>query len=313
MASDPTLTLHERMAALAVFVSVVEAGSLTAAAERLALSKSAVSKQLARLEQALGVQLLRRTTRRLGLTDAGQAFFERAAGATALCREAHATVAELARRPQGLLRISAPVAWGKQVLAPLLPAFLDAHPGLRLRLHLSDRPVELTDEGYELAIRQARVLPEGLVARRLGRIDYLLCAAPALRLPPDDPQALLTLDCLKYGDGDSERPWRFLHPADGRRIELPVRTRLMVNSSEVLLAAALDGLGPALLPRHLAQPALDQGRLRRLLPGWEAEAPVPAELWAVWHPDRHRAPKRRAFVDFLAARLPAPEAWPSSG
>lgn len=299
--------LPEQMAGIAVFACVVEARSFTGAARMLGTSKSAVSKQIARLETLLDVQLLRRTTRSLSPTAAGQTLYDRTAEAIALCRSAGGEVASLLQRPMGLLRVTAPMTLGRLVVAPALPAFLEAYPELRVQLVLLDRSVDLAEEGFDIAIRTTRELPAGAVARPLGSTAYLLCAAPGYLgrvAAPASPEDLATLNCLRYGEGETHQLWRF-DGADGPRDVRAVRVsgNLLVNSSESLRDAVRQGLGVALLPDFVVDEDLRQGRIVRLLPDWTVRPPFGPTISAVWLPDRHLPPKMRVFVDFMVERL----------
>ncbi|MDR6859926.1 LysR family transcriptional regulator [Variovorax guangxiensis] len=296
--------LPEQMAGIAVFACVVEARSFTGAARMLGTSKSAVSKQIARLETLLDVQLLRRTTRSLSPTSAGQTLYDRTAEAIALCRSAGGEVASLLRRPMGLLRVTAPMTLGRLVVAPALPTFLEAYPEMRVQLVLLDRAVDLAEEGFDIAIRTTRELPAGAVARPLGNTSYLLCAAPgylARVAAPASPEDLAALNCLRYGEGETHQLWRF-DGADGKR-SVRVNGNLLVNSSESLRDAVRQGLGVALLPDFVVDDDLRQGSIVRVLPAWTVRPPFGSSVSAVWLPDRHLPPKMRVFVDFMVERL----------
>jgi DNA-binding transcriptional LysR family regulator len=299
--------LPEQMAGMAVFARVVEAKSFSGAARTLGTTKSAVSKQVARLETLMGVQLLRRTTRSLSLTDAGRALYDRAAHAIALCRDAQGIVSELIERPRGLLRVTAPMSFGRLRLAPLLPEFLRAYPELQVQVVLLDRPVDLADEGFDVAIRLTRSLPADVVARKLAPIKYVLCAAAGhftRGTLPRSPEDLLRVNCLRYGEGETSALWRF----DGREGNRSVRVggNLLVNNSESLRDALLRGLGVALLPDFVIAEDLRARRVVRVLPAWTPKAPFGTSAYAVWLPDRHLPPKMRVFIDFLLDRLKAP-------
>lgn len=303
MADDP---LPARMGRMAVFARVVESGSFSAAARLLGLTKSAVSKQVARLEGELGVRLLHRTTRSLSLTEAGRAVHARAAQAVMLVREAWGAAADLNETPRGLVRMTAPVSFGQSCLAPRLPALLGAHPELRVQLVLLDRPVDLAEEGFDLAIRLTRALPQGVVARPLVQIAYVLCAAPAYLAnarAPRAPEDLASLNCLRYEAAERAERWRFERA--GETVGIGVRGNLSLNNSEALREAALAGLGVALLPDYVVEADLAAGRLRALCPRWRPQPPFGATAYAIWHPDRRLPPKTRACVDFFARALGA--------
>lgn len=295
----------EQLAHTAVFVRVVEAGGFSAAARTLGMTKSAVSKQVARLEALLGVQLLRRTTRSLGLTEAGRELHARAGEALALLKDAHGLLAGLSEQPRGQLRVTSPVTFGRRCLAPLVPALLQQHPGLQLQLVLMDRPADLAAEGFDAAVRIGPAMPDGAVARKLLDIDYLLCASPAY--PParrvKQPEDLAAIACLRYGEGEPGAVWQFKGEAGVRRVR--VQGPLQVNNSELLREAVLQGLGVALLPSFLVAEDLRAKTLRRLLPGWQVRAPFGTAAHLVWMPARHLPAKTRVFIDFLLQRFAA--------
>jgi DNA-binding transcriptional LysR family regulator len=295
-----TERLTELMAGMAVFSRVVESGTFSGAARSLGFTKSAVSKHIARLEALVGVQLLRRTTRSLSLTEAGRAYYDRASHAVALCRDAHVAVSEHAGAPAGLLRVTAPVTFGRSRLMPQLPEFLRRYPDIRLQVVLLDRPVDLAEEGFDLGVRLTRRLSGDLIARELGSFGYVLCASPSYFKEvahPETPADLARLNCLRYGEGETRSVWRF----DRRRASQRVRVRgsLMVNNSEALRAAVLEGVGLALLPDFLVAEDLRAGRLESVLPRWTPQAPFGTKVFAVWLRDRHPPPTLRAFIDYL--------------
>jgi DNA-binding transcriptional LysR family regulator len=308
-----TERLTERMAGMAVFSQIVESGTFSAAARSLGLTKSAVSKQVARLEALVGVQLLRRTTRSLSLTEAGRAFYDRASHAVALCREAQVAVSEHTGQPAGLLRVTAPVTFGRSRVLPLMPKFLRRHPGVRLQLVLLDRPVDLAEEGFDIAVRLTQRLSGDLVARELGSFTYVLCASPGYftgASRPETPADLAHLNCLRYGEGETRSVWRFHGRKGSHRVR--VSGTLLVNNSEALHAAVREKVGLALLPDYLVADDLRSGRLERVLPRWTPSAPFGTKISAVWLRDRHPPPALRVFVDYLLEQLTGDSA-PAAG
>lgn len=299
--------IPEQLACAAVFSRVVEVGGFSAAARTLGMTKSAVSKQVARLEMLVGAQLLRRTTRSVGLTEAGREYHDRVAAAIDLIKDAHGVLAGLNEQPRGLLRVTAPITFGRRCIAPLLPEFLKLHPQLQLQLVLMDRPADLAEEGFDAAVRIGRDMPDGAIARKLMDMDYVLCGAanawPASRRPRE-PGALAQVDCLRYGDGEAASTWQFSGPKGTRRIR--VRGPLLVNNSELLRDAVLQGLGIALLPDFVVADDLETGHLVRLLPRWKPRPLFGSAAHLVWLPTRHLPPKTRAFVDFLLDHLDNP-------
>ena len=296
---------------MAIFAKVVETKSFSAAARHLALTKSAVSKQVSRLEQALGVRLLNRTTRTLSLTGEGSAVYEHCARLVAAAEAAELAASQLVATPRGTIRLSAPVSFGTQHIAPAVPGFLARYPETRVELVLLDRFVDLADEGFDLVIRMSSQLPDGLVARRLLDIDFVVCAAPAYLErcgTPQTPADLATHNCLLYGHEGFGSTWLFHGgPAtQGKPDEQRVRVagNYQVNSSEAVHSALRDGLGLALAPRLTVQDDLASGTLRAVLAGWQAIAPFNA-AHALYLPNRQLSPKVRALIDHLVAHFAA--------
>jgi DNA-binding transcriptional LysR family regulator len=291
---------------IAVFVRVVERGSFTAAADELEISKAAVSKYVGRLEDALGARLLQPTTRRLTLTEAGEAFYRRSAGALAEIDDASREVALLSGAPRGVLRVSAPVYLGTTHVAPLIAPFRALHPEVSLDLELSDRHVDLVRERFDVAIRISQLGDSSLVARKLAPCPQLICASPAYlkrRGTPRQPADLREHDCLIYGLDRVPHEWR-LRPPKGRWIAVTVRGPLRSNNDHALKQAAIDGVGLRQFPRFFVEHDLRDGRLVEVLP--RHESPEMA-IWAVYPARRHLQPKVRAFVDFLAERFESGE------
>jgi DNA-binding transcriptional LysR family regulator len=300
--------MSQDLGAMALFARVVETGSFTGAAAQLGLSKSSVSKQVSRLEARLGTRLLNRTTRRLSLTEAGQAFFEGCQRVVAEAAAAEQAVTHLAAAPRGVLRVNAPMSFGVLHVAPAVPELLAACPELALDLTLNDRRVDLIEEGYDMAIRIGALGDSSLIARRLAPSHRMLCAAPAYLARhgrPEAPEDLADHDCLVYSYQTLGREWRLRSPAGERRVR--IAGRLAVNNGDALLAAALAGQGIVFLPSFIAGEALRGGGLERLLPAWrDAEE---TGVHAVYPAGRNLAPKVRVFIDFLAARFGDPPYW----
>lgn len=261
-----------------------EAGSFTAAAARLGLSKAAMSQRVVELERAAGVPLVRRTTRSVRLTEAGQQLADRTRAAFACIDEALTGVRDLAGAPRGLLRVTAPVALARQQLVPRLPDFLRQYPELRVELDLSDRLCNLAHEGFDLAVRHTNAPPDTHVAWALCATRSLLVASPAYlerHGEPGQPQDLSAHACLSYPRPGETPVWSLEPCAGGLRHSVAVRGPLAANNSEVLREAALDGLGIALLPDFSAQAALAAGQLRPVLPAWQPVGAFGSHLWAL--------------------------------
>lgn len=292
--------LPQQISAMAVFARVVESKSFSAAAESLGLSKSAVSKQIARLESELGTRLLRRSTRSLSLTQAGELLYDRASQAFAVLNHAGGELSELAHEPYGKLRITAPVTYGRWRVVPRLPQFLKRYPRIELQLVLLDRPVDMISEGFDIAIRLVPKLPGDLIARPLGTESYKLVAHPALFTKgsvPREPADLVKVNCLRYEAGASLSTWQFTRKTSVAKVR--VTGNVVVNSSDALRELALQAAGVAVLPSFMADDEIKRNRLVELLRGWVVTPPFATDAHIVWHPDRYLTPKARAFVDYM--------------
>ena len=286
-----------------VLVRVVQAGSFRAAAQALGMPKTTVSRKVSELEAQLGVRLLQRTTRRLSLTEAGLAFAEEAEVAIARLEAAQDAVAELQREPRGRLRVTTAVTIGELFLAPVLAEFLQAFPAVDVLLQLTDRPVDLVAERFDVAIRAGELSESSLIARRIGSSTFRVVASPdylSRHGTPQRPADLSSHACLRFTRAGMEvRPsWPF--GAGARRTEVPVGGRLVSDDFVVLRTAAEQGLGIARLPGLLVHDAIQAGRLVALL---DDHAPPPNPLHLL-HPGGGRLPARtRAFIDFVQPRL----------
>lgn len=294
--------------AMIVFAQVVDSRSFSAAAVRLGLSKSAVSKQIAKLEDRLGARLLNRTTRTLSPTDAGQDFYERCLRVVREVEEAERAITHLSAEPRGLLRLNAPASFGREYLAPLVPEMLARWPELRIEALFEDRFVDVVAEGFDLVIRITRLQDSSLVARRIAPCRRVVCAAPSYlerHGVPRTPADLVRHDCILYSYATDQNEWEFLGP-DGRLETVRVDGRLRANNAEVTLATLLAGAGLALSPDFIVGPDIAAGRLVPLLTDYEN--PFGA-IYAVWPHNRNLAPKVRAVVDFLVERFAAEPIW----
>jgi DNA-binding transcriptional LysR family regulator len=292
---------------MVIFAAVVETKSFSAASRRLGLSKSMVSKRVTQLERSLGVRLLNRTTRAMSLTEAGAIFYEHCARIVGELEEAKLAVGRFHSEPQGLLRISAPVAFGTLHVAPALPGFLALHPALRIDLEIADRFVDLADEGFDVAVRIARDPGQNLVARKLAPVHRRICATPgyfALRGVPETPQDLASHNCLTYTYLNPRDQWRLRGPQGDISFEATGNLRL--NDDEALSAAVLGGLGIALLPTFIVGKDLQEGRLRSVLADY---VPLERYVYAVYLPNRHLSAKVRAFIDYLLERFGPEPYW----
>lgn len=287
------------------FIKVVDARSFTAAADRLGLSKSVVSRRISEMEDRLGARLLNRTTRKLSLTEVGQAFYERCVRIVGDVEEAERAVGDLHGTPRGRLRINAPVSFGRLHLAAAIVAFVEKHPAIEIDIELNDRYVDLLDDGYDLAIRIGRLRDSSLVARKLAPCRRAVVASPDyLRRhgAPQTPDDLMRHNCLIYTNVAAAEQWQFVD-RDGVKTVKVVGT-MRANNGDLTCAAAAAGMGVAVLPTFLCGAALAAGEL--IAVDLKLHAPD-SGVYAVYPQNRHLSSKVRAFVDFLVARFgPAP-------
>ena len=282
----------DRLASMAAFVKATDLGSFAAAAGALEMSPQMVAKHVTYLEDRLGTRLLNRTTRRQSLTEIGRIYYERCKLVLAEADAADSLAHEARAAPRGLLRVSAPVTFGAQRLVPLVTRYLRRHSEVEMDLVLSDRTVDLVEEGYEAAFRIGPLADSGLIARALSPFRTVACASPAyLRKhgAPASPSDLVGHECLSR-PGVAE--WRFIK--DGRTQAARIRSRLRLNDAKALLPAALDGFGVVLVAEDLARDALASGQLVRVLPGYEAPS---RPMHLVFLADRRQTPKLRSFID----------------
>ncbi|MFS2222848.1 LysR family transcriptional regulator [Pantoea sp. B65] len=264
---------------------LAEQGSFTRAAERLEVSKAAMSQKIKQLEQMAGVALVQRTTRSVRLTSAGEKLVDDLRAPFSQIAQSFYSVRDSSGPLRGLVRVTAPVAFARQQLVPHISSFLRQHPQVRVQLEVSDRLVSLTSEGYDLAIRHSNSLPETHVALPLCNTRALLVASPgyiAQHGIPQTPQALQQHQCLYYPRGVELPRWTFAHSTQaGEQVTVSVSGPFATNNSESIRDAALDGLGIAMLPDFSAQTALDNGTLQVILPQWHAVGAFAEKLWIV--------------------------------
>lgn len=296
----------DRIEAMQLFVRVAELGSFAAAAQKLGVARSAVTRKIASLEAQLGVKLIARSTRRLSLTTAGSAYVEKCREILNLVEAAETEVAEERQVPRGAIRISLPLAFGLRHLAPLLLEFRSLHPEVVLDMDFSDRRVNLIEEGIDVSVRITDWLGPQEVARRLSSSRMVVVAAPAYlerRGEPRHPAELATHECLGYTLAFTPA-WQF--QVDGQWRNFPVHGHLRANNGEVLLAAAAMGLGITCQPTFIAAPALVDGSVREIL----RDYPLPElGIYAMLPGNRHVPHRVRTLMDFLAARLGPRPPW----
>lgn len=297
-----------RLEDIQAFMRVVEAGSISAAAERLGIAKSAVSRRLSDLEKHLGVQLLRRTTRRLNLTDTGRSFYDRCQRILADLEEAEAAVSEAHGTLQGRLRVAAPLSFGVRHLGPAIAEFMQRHPQVRFDLDFNDRQVDLLAEDIDVAIRIARLEDSSLIARRLWTSRLVLCASPAYLREhgtPATPAELAAHQGLVYSNAPDPTLLTLLG-ADGQEYRVRLQERLRSNSGDFLCQAAVADAGLLLSPSFIVYESLRSGELVSVLPDYTHEE---LNAYAVYPQTRHLSQRVRAFVDFLAERYAGVPYW----
>ena len=290
---------------------LAQQGSYTAAATRLGVSKAAMSQRIAELERAARVPLVQRTTRSVRLTEAGQRLVDDTRASFEQIEHSFAQVRDLAGVPSGLLRVTAPVAFARQQLAPRLADFLREYPDVRLQLDMSDRLSSLATEGFDLAIRHTARPPDTHVAWTLCSTQSVLVASKTyLRRAgtPHTPADLQAHNCLHYLRAQDTPTWTLARvkskaKANDERITVPVTGQLAANNSEALREAALTGLGIALLPDFSAQAALQQGKLVQVLPDWQPVGAFAEQLYAIRPYSPHVPRAVTAFVDYLRKAL----------
>ena len=285
---------------LRIFIAVVNAGSFTAAAEQLLLSKQYVSRRMAALEASLNARLLIRNTRKLSVTETGQRFAGHAQRILDDIHEAQQAVSAGSQTLSGTFRISMPMSFGISYLSPLLAQFLQQHPAIQLQTELADRYVDVVGEGFDLAIRIGALADSTLIARRLGAMKRVICASPAYlerTFVAQSPDDLRRHACLRYGR-EGQTGWEL--QLEGKSKLFEIHGPVISNNGEVLRDAAIAGMGLVLLPEFIVAPALASGELVTLL---EAFCPPPLGLYAVYPQHRQRSEINRVFLHFLQQAL----------
>lgn len=305
----------DTFSAIRMFVSTVELGSFSRAAEAEGIKVSTVSRYITALEAELGTRLLSRSTRRLHLTEAGTQLYERATRILAELEDTKLEVSSLDGRPRGRLRLSLPIAFGRRHVVPHLKDFLAEHPEIKLDITLTDETVDLIAKGVDVAVRIGALADSRLVAKRLAPHHRVVVASPELfrnRAAPQEPADLRSEECVLFSLQPQDA-WYFRRAGEAgtEPMEVSVSGRVNANNSEALLDMTVAGVGISLLPTWLAGEAIKSGQLIRLLPEWEALiAPGPERaIWGVYPSKKFVAPKVRAFLGFLDRRFGQPPYW----
>jgi len=288
-----------------VFTAVAEAGSFVAAADTLGISKAATSRHVSDLEQRLQTRLMHRTTRKLSLTQEGEVFLARCRDILASIEASEAEISTRSGSASGLLKLSVPVSFGVKHLAPLWSEFLQLHPRVLLDVQLADRVVDLVEEGFDLAVRIARLPESSLVSRKLASTRLVLCAAPHYlqrRGTPRHPSELAQHDVLAYSLLTTGEQWQFTGPEG--LVPVKIRPRMWTNNGDTCLAAALSGTGMVLQPDFLLADELASGRLVEVLPQYRS---IELGIYAVYPTRKFVSPKVRALLEFLSGKLSKPD------
>lgn len=285
-----------------VFARVVRDASFSAAANSLGVPRSNVSRRVARLERDLGARLLERTTRRLHLTEAGELYYPHCRRIEEEAENAEISVQELLETPRGLLRVTASVTTGQQLIAPHLAEFISLYPDVKLDLELTNRRVDLIEEGFDVALRVGKLEPSSLIARYLGPLRSFIYASPGYLQQhghPRDPGELARHRCLTMSDSPAFRQWQLVGK-DGKERAVEVAPIGSANDLDALRMAVLGGAGLAVLPSYMCAADEASGRLVRVIPDW---SPAPGDCHLVYPSRRGATPKMRAFVDFIVERV----------
>lgn len=298
----------DRFAEMRVFAAVVDAGSFVGAAQPLEISKAAVSRHVAELEGRLGVRLLHRTTRKLSLTPEGEVFHARCKELLENVEEAEAEISSRSGEARGLLKVNVPVTFGLLHLAPLWAEFMELHPKVTLDVTLADRVVDLVEEGFDMAVRIARLPSSSLISRRIASTRMVLCASPTYlrqRGTPTHPMELADHDVMAYSLLSTGENWEFTGP-DGA-VSVRVRPRMRTNSGDSCRVAALRHKGIVLQPSFLVGPDLLAGTLVELMPEYRS---LVLGVYAVYPSRKFVSPKVRLLIDFLVGAFRM-QAWPA--
>jgi DNA-binding transcriptional LysR family regulator len=289
---------------IAIFVKVVDAGSFTGAAKSLGLPKSTVSRKITQLEERLSVRLLQRTTRTLSLTDTGSAYYQQCSRIISDVQEANIAVTEMQSTPVGTLRITAPVLFGSLVLSDIVAVFLQRNPGIQIDMVLTDQPLDLIQEGIDVAFRAGILADSSLIARPLGTVNLITCASPdyiAEHGKPNHPDDVKQHHTL--GWGQTTNSWEFDSP---EKITVNLKPRVKVNDAFSLRKLAMNGLGLARLPAFLCADDIKDGKLLPVLCDWSFRS---SPIHALYPSNRHLSVKVRSFVDYIVDELRHEQPW----
>ncbi len=290
------------------FVKIVDLQSMSAAADRLGIAKSVVSRRLKDLESHLGAELFRRTTRQLVLTDTGHAYYLRSVQILEDVLETEHSISRKHKELKGKLRIALPATFGNMHVAPLLNEFLDLHPEIDFDLHFSDREVDLVEEGFDLALRISKLEDSTLIARKITNIKRVFCASPTYlekRGIPDSPVSMSTHCALTYSHDRVRDSWVFFD-SNGQELNIKLRPTIRSNSGEYLRDAAVAGKGITFLPAFIIYRELNEGSLIPILMNYSTPT---VNLYAVYPQTRHLSSRVRTFIDFIVQHCSDTPYW----
>lgn len=289
----------DKLANMEAFSQVASIGSFAGAAQKLNLATSVVSKRVSDLEAFLGAQLLQRTTRKVTLTEAGYQYLEYVRKVLDEMSEVESGLRTQAQKPVGVIKLTAPLSFGLQMLAPAIASFMEKYPEVSFRTYLSDRRVDLVQEGFDLAIRVGRLEEQGLIARKLSRGRRVACASPAYfkkHGKPKKPADLAQHNCISYLNLAEGKAWPFM--VEGKRVWQQVSGNLLSDNGDLMYQTAVAGGGITLLPTFIIHEALQSGALEIVLDKYEEPD---FDIFAVYQQTRHLSVKIRTFIDHLAA------------
>jgi DNA-binding transcriptional LysR family regulator len=298
----------DRFDAMDKFIRVVEAGTISGAAGRLGIAKSAVSRRLRELEEHLGVELFHRTTRKMTLTESGRMYYHQVVRILDDVREAELVTSQAHGQLRGTLRVALPMSFGLLHLGPAINEFIQTHPHIEFELDFNDRAVDLIQEGFDVAIRIARLPDSSLIARRLATMEAVLCASPAYlerHGTPERPEDLVRHQCLVYSLIPNYETWHFRDAARNQHTAR-IHSYIKATNGEYLRDAAVSGLGVLLVPSFIAYRDIERGALVPLLTGFR---PPQLEIHALYPPTRHLSHRVRTFIDFLVQRFAGTPYW----
>ncbi len=289
-----------KLQAMEVFVQVVDAGGFTRAADLMQLPKATVSTLIQQLETSLSVKLLHRTTRQVSVTADGAAYYERCLRILSDVKDAEESLSRTRLSPSGRLRVESPTGLSGEILVPALPAFFDRYPDIQLELGSSDRPVDLIEEGVDCAVRGGALGDSTLIARRIGIINFVTCAAPSYIAKygtPLHPRDLERHRCVNYFSAKTGKIYEWDFTRDGERIQVPMPGVIALNDSNAYVQAGLAGLGVIQMTDYLLLQHVREGRMVQVLPDWTTDA-LPIHI--VYPQNRHLSAKVRVFVEWVA-------------